>query len=56
MQDKFIFISNRKLRSNLHNIESLIAFIDLHDKIYIKETFGKNHKIKFMENLKKTYK
>ncbi len=37
----------KKLRSNLHNIESLIAFIDLHDKIYIKETFGKNHKIKF---------
>ena len=37
----------KKLRSNLHNIESLIAFIDLYDKIYIKETFGKNHKIKF---------
>ena len=37
----------KKLRLNLHNIESLIAFIDLHDKIYIKEIFGKNHKIKF---------
>tara|TARA_B100000287_G_scaffold361199_1_gene353883 strand:- start:336 stop:1166 length:831 start_codon:yes stop_codon:yes gene_type:complete len=37
----------KKLRLNLHNIESLITFIDLYDKIYIKEIFGKNHKIKF---------
>ena len=43
----------KKLRLNLHNIESLITFIDLHDKIYIKEIFGKNHKIKFFEKFAK---
>ncbi len=45
----------KKLRLNLHNIESLITFIDLHDKIYIKEIFGKNHKIKFYGKFQKKY-
>ena len=31
----------------LHKIESLIAFIELHDLIFIKKIRSKNHRIKF---------
>ena len=33
--------------SNLHNIESIIAFISLYDDIFIKEINSKKHKISF---------
>ena len=36
-----------KLKSKLHKIESLIAFIDLHDEIKIKKSNKKFHSIKF---------
>ena len=34
-------------KSKLHNIESLISFIDLHDSITITESKTKQHKINF---------
>jgi len=36
-----------KLKSKLHKIESLITFIDLHDKIIIKKSKRKSHTIRF---------
>ena len=39
--------------SNLHNIESIIAFIDLHDDIFIKEIKSRNHKITFVGKFSK---
>ena len=36
-----------KVNSNLHKIESLITFINLYDKIFIKEIRSKDHKISF---------
>lgn len=43
---------------NLHKIESIISFIDLHDLIYLKRIDEKNHKIsfkgKFSKNISKT--
>ena len=42
-------------KSKLHNIESIVSFIDLHDLIYIKNIKGKTHKIfftgKFSKNI-----
>ena len=44
-------------KSKLHNIESLISFIDLHDLITLKESKTKQHKIdffgKFSKNISK---
>ena len=37
----------KKINSNFHKIETLISFIDLHDKIKIKQTRGKKHHIFF---------
>tara|TARA_B100001057_G_scaffold132557_1_gene131950 strand:+ start:3435 stop:4280 length:846 start_codon:yes stop_codon:yes gene_type:complete len=34
--------------SSLHNIETIIAFISLHDDIFIKKIAAKKHKIKFV--------
>ena len=39
--------------SNLHNIESIIAFIDLHDDIFIKVIKSRNHSIKFVGKFSK---
>jgi len=39
-----------KLKSNLHKIESLIFFLDLHDDISIKKIKKKSHKIIFIGN------
>ena len=36
-----------KLKSNLHKVESLVLFINLHDEIFIKKIKNKNHKIIF---------
>jgi len=44
-------------KKNLHKIETLISFIDLHDLIYLKKIKKKNHKIifkgKFAKNISK---
>ena len=44
--------------SKLHKVESIVSFIDLHDLIYLKRTYKKNHHIsfkgKFSKNIKKT--
>ena len=40
-------------KSKLHNIESLISFIDLHDSITLKESNTKKHKINFLESFLK---
>ena len=34
-------------KSKLHKVESIVAFIDLHDVIYLKEINKKNHKVYF---------
>ncbi len=39
-----------KQKSKLHNLETLVGFLDLHDEIYIKKTKEKNHIIKFTGN------
>ena len=39
--------------SNLHKIESLVSFIRLHDLIYVKKIYKKNHKIFFNGNFSK---
>ncbi len=44
---------NAKLRSGYHKIESLISFIDLHDKIQIQKIRNKKHKIKFVGKFSK---
>ena len=36
-----------KYKNNLHKIQSIISYINLHDKIYIKSINKKNHIIKF---------
>ncbi len=36
-----------KSKSKIHNLETLVAFVDLHDQILIKKTNNKNHVIKF---------
>ena len=36
-----------KRKSKLHNLETLVAFVDLHDQILIKKIYNKNHVIKF---------
>ena len=36
-----------KRKSKLHNLETLVAFVDLHDQILIKKINNKNHVIKF---------
>ncbi len=36
-----------KRKSNLHNLETLVAFVDLHDQIFIKRINNKNHLVKF---------
>ena len=36
-----------KQKSRLHDLESLVAFVDLHDQIFIKTTNNKNHIVKF---------
>ena len=40
-------------KSKLHNIESLISFIDLHDSITITESNTKQHKINFIGRFSK---
>ena len=37
-----------KLKNNLHKIETLFFFVDLHDEIYISETNGSDHKVVFV--------
>ena len=39
-----------KKKSKLHNLETLVCFLDLHDDIYIKKTNKKNHIINFTGN------
>ena len=36
-----------KQKSKLHNLETLVAFVDLHDQILIKRINDKNHEVKF---------
>ena len=36
-----------RMRNHMHEIETIAFLINLHDKIYIKEFYGKTHKIKF---------
>ena len=36
-----------KRKSKLHDLETLVAFVDLHDQILIKRTNNKNHIVKF---------
>ena len=48
----------KRLKNNLHKIESVVYFIDLHDKIYVKRIYNKEHQIKFYgkfsQNINKT--
>ncbi len=37
-----------KRNSKIHNLETLVAFVDLHDQIFIKRTNNKNHIVKFL--------
>jgi len=37
-----------KRKSKLHDLETLVAFVDLHDQIFIKRTNNKNHIVKFL--------
>ena len=39
--------------TNLHKIESIVSFVDLHDLIYIKSTKKLNHEISFSGNFSK---
>ena len=36
-----------KQKSKLHNLETLVAFVDLHDQILIIRINDKNHEVKF---------
>ena len=36
-----------KRKSKLHDLETLVAFVELHDQIFIKTTNSKNHIVKF---------
>ena len=36
-----------KQKSKLHNLETLVAFVDLHDQIFIKRVNNKNHVVRF---------
>ena len=36
-----------KRKSKLHNLETLVAFVDLHDQIFIKRINNKNHEVRF---------
>mgnify|MGYP001309077924 FL=1 len=36
-----------KRKSKLHNLETLVAFVDLHDQIFIKRINNKNHVVRF---------
>ena len=36
-----------KKKSNLHNLETLVGFLDLHDEIFIRKINAKNHIIRF---------
>ena len=36
-----------KRKSKLHNLETLVAFVDLHDQIFIKRIKNKNHVVRF---------
>ena len=42
-----------KLKSKLHKIESLIAFLNFYDEIFIKRIKNKNHKVIFMGKFSK---
>ena len=46
-----------KYKNNYHKIQSIISFLDLHDRIYINQINGKKHLVKFngpfSKNLKK---
>jgi 4-diphosphocytidyl-2C-methyl-D-erythritol 2-phosphate synthase len=37
----------RKLKSNLHKIESLVSFVNVYDEIFLKKINNKDHKIVF---------
>ncbi len=39
-----------KRKSKIHNLETLVAFVELHDQILIKRTNNKNHIVKFSGN------
>ena len=39
-----------KRKSKLHNLETLVAFVDLHDQIFIKRINNKNHVVRFSGN------
>ncbi len=39
-------------KSKLHNIESLISFIDLHDSITLRERNKNQHKINFIHHVR----
>jgi len=41
---------------NLHKIESIVSFVDLHDLIFIKGTSNENHKISFSGKFSKNIK
>ena len=42
--------------TNLHKIESVVNFIELHDKIFIKKINSDKHKISFNGNFSKNIK
>ena len=42
--------------ANLHKIESVVNFIDLHDKIFIKKIDSNKHDISFIGNISKNIK
>ena len=37
----------KKIKKNLHTIESLVSFIDLHDLIHLREIKSNKHKVFF---------
>ena len=39
-----------KKKSKLHNLETLVGFLDLHDEIFIRKINVKNHIIRFTGN------
>ena len=42
-----------KRKSKLHNLETLVAFVDLHDQIFIKRINNKNHVVRFSGHFSK---
>ena len=44
----------KKLKSNFHNIESIVSFVDLHDVIYLRQINLKKHKVFFKGRFSKS--